>query len=139
MANARLVKNETNRFIERRKSERIKCKKYILHDTDPGDFFYRGKVCNYNQKGLYFESNVDLRPEDEITILVKKNSDDLIHIFDVKIIWYKELNYSAFDVGYGASINGKKDRRTGRNRRVFKFPAYIPERRSGIDRRDTDR
>ena len=99
MANARLVESEKNRFIERRKSERIKCKKYILHDTDPGDFFYRGRVCNYSKKGLYFESNVDLRPEAQITILVNKKSDDLTFILNAKIIWYKQLNDSSFDIG----------------------------------------
>jgi hypothetical protein len=139
MANARLVESEKKRFVERRQSERIKCKKFILHDTDPGDFFYRGKICNYNKRGLYFESNVDLRSGDEITILVKKNTDDLSHILDIKIVWVKELYDSKFDVGYGAAIIGKKDRRIGKDRRGFKYTAFIPERRSGIDRRDPDR
>jgi hypothetical protein len=137
MPNARLVESEKNRFIERRKSERIKCKKYILHDTDPGDFFYRGRVCNYSKRGLYFESNVDLLPKDKITILVNRNSDELTYILDVKIEWCKELNDSKFDVGYGASVTGKRERRTGKDRRVFKYTDYIPERRSGVDRRDT--
>ena len=78
------VEGEMDRFNERRKSERFKCKKYILHNTDPGDFFYRGMVCDYSKKGLYFESNFDLLPEDEITILIKKNSNDLNYILDVK-------------------------------------------------------
>ena len=137
MADARLVESETNRFIDRRKSERIKCKKYILHDTDPGDFFYRGKVCNYSKRGLYFESNVDLLPEDKITIMVYKNSDDLTYILNVKIIWVKELYDSKFDIGYGATIIREIDRRTGKDRRVFKYTDYIPERRSGLDRRGT--
>jgi hypothetical protein len=111
MAYAGHVESETNRFIDRRKSERIKCKKYILHDMDPGDFFYRGKVCNYSKRGLYFESNVDLLPEDKISILVNKNSDDLSYILNVKIIWVNELYDSKFDVGYGASIIRKIDRR----------------------------
>ena len=135
MADAGHVESETNRFIDRRKSERIKCKKFILHDTDPSDFFYRGKVCNYSKRGLYFESNVDLLPEDKISILVNKNSDDLSYILDVKIIWVNELYDSKFDVGYGASIIRKIDRRTGIERRFFKYTDYIPERRSGIDRR----
>ena len=137
MAYVRLVESEKNRFIERRKSERNKCKKYILHDTDPGDFFYRGRVCNYSKKGLYFESNVDLRPEAQITILVNKPSDNLTYILNAKIKWYKELNDSSFDVGYGASIIGKVDRRKCKDRRVFKYTDYVPERRSGIDRRGT--
>ena len=136
MANERYVKNETNPYIERRKSERIRCKKNILHDTDPGDFFYRGMVCNYSKRGLYFESNIDLLPENEITILVNKNSDELTYMLDVKIKWCKELNDSKFDIGYGASVIGKRERRTGKDRRAFKYTDYIPERRSGLDRRD---
>ncbi len=137
METVKNVEGDTNRFIERRKGERIKCKKFILHDTNPSDFFYRGKVCNYSKGGLYFESNVDLRPEDEITILVNKNTDDLTYILNAKIRWYKELNDSSYDVGYGASIIGKIDRRTRKERRIFKYTAYTPERRSGIDRRGT--
>ena len=135
MTNLRIVERETNRLIERRKSERFNCKKYILHNTDHGDFFYRGQVRNYSKKGLYFVSNFDLLPEDKITILVKKHSNDLTNMLDVKIIWVKELNDLKFDVGYGASIIGKRNRRTGKDRRVYKYADYVPERRSGVDRR----
>ncbi len=111
METVKNVERELDRFNERRKSERIKCKKSILHNTHPGDFFYRGMVCDYSKKGLYFESNFDLLPEDEITILIKKNSNDLHYILDVKIRWYKELKESSFDIGYGASL--KKCRELG--------------------------
>ena len=90
--------------FEHRRSERFKCKKDILHNTDPGDFFYRGKVCNYSKRGLYFESNVDLLPEDEISILVKKGSNDVTYLLNVKIIWSKELQGASFDLSYGASL-----------------------------------
>ena len=138
METVKHIEGDTNRFIERRKCERIKCKKYILHDTDPSDFFFRGEVRNYSKNGLYFASNYDLLPEDEITILVKKNTNDLTYMLYVKIIWVKEINDSKFDLGYGASINSKIDRRTGKNRRVFSYTDYIPERRSGLDRRNDD-
>ena len=138
METEKRVDGEMDCIIERRKSERIKCKKYILHDTDPGDYFYRGMVSNYSKKGLYFESNVDLLPENEITILVNKNSDDSTYILSVKILWYKELDGSSYDVGYGAIIDGKIDRRTRKDRRAFKYTDYIPERRSGLDRRNSD-
>ena len=75
----------------------------------PVIFFYRGKVCNYSKRGLYFESNVDLLPEDEISILVKKDTNDVTYMLNVKIIWSKELQGVSFDVGYGAFL---KERRT---------------------------
>ena len=136
MKTVKRVDGEMDRSIERRKSERIKCNKFILHDTNPGDFFYRGKVRNYSKQGLYIQSNVDLLPEDEITILAKKNSDDLTYVLNVKIKWVKELKDPKFDLGYGTSIIGNIEKRTGKDRRVFKYTEYIPERRSGLDRRN---
>jgi hypothetical protein len=97
--------------FERRKSQRFKCNKDILHNTDPSDFFYRGKVCNYSEKGLYFESNVDLLPGDKVSILVKRVSNDVTHLLDVKIIWSKHLQGESFDLAYGASL--KKRRKIG--------------------------
>ena len=35
---------------------------------------------------------------------------------------------------YG-SLEAHRDRRSGKDRRKFKYTAYFPERRSGIDRR----
>ena len=96
---------------DRRESERVKCKKDILHNTDPGNFFYRGKVYNYSKKGLYFESNVDLLPDDEVSILVKKRSNDVTYMLDVKVIWCRELKDSPYDTGYGAYF--KKRRKIG--------------------------
>ncbi len=37
---------------------------------------------------------------------------------------------------YG-SLEANRNRRTGKDRRIFKYTAYIPERRSGRDRRDS--
>ena len=94
--------------IERRGSERFKCKKDILHNTNPGNFFYRGKVFNYSKRGLYFESNVDLLPEDKISILVKKKFNDVTYLLNVKIIWSKELQGSSFDLAYGALLEERR-------------------------------
>ena len=94
--------------FDRRESERVKCKKDILHNTRPGNFFYRSKVYNYSKKGLYFESNVDLLPDDEVSILVKKRSNDVTYMLDVKVIWCKELKEASFDLGYGAYLKERR-------------------------------
>jgi hypothetical protein len=94
--------------IERRGSERFKYKKDILHNTNPGNFFYRGKVYNYSKRGLYFESNVDLLPEDKISILVKKKFNDVTYLLNVKIIWSKELQGASFDLAYGALLEERR-------------------------------
>ena len=94
-------------LIDRRKSERVKCKKDVLHSTEPADFFYKGRVCNYSKKGLYFESDTDLLPEDEISILVKKGAVGETHVLDIQIVWCKELQTSSFGLGYGAILKGR--------------------------------
>jgi hypothetical protein len=81
-------------LIDSRKSERVKCKMDILHNTPPADFFYNGQLRNYSKKGLYFESNEHLLPKNEISILLKKSASGKIHVLDVKIIWCKELQDS---------------------------------------------
>jgi hypothetical protein len=95
-------------LIDRRKGERFKCKRDVLHSTDSGDFFYKGKVCNYSKRGLYFESNIDLLQGHEVSILVKKHYSDITHIFDVKIIWCKDLQDSSFEMGYGTTLLRKR-------------------------------
>ncbi len=82
--------------------------KDVLHNTKPADFFYKGQVCNYSKKGLYFESNMDLLPEDEISILVKRGAVGETHILDIQIVWYKELQDSSFNLGYGAMLRGRR-------------------------------
>ena len=95
--------------IERRGSERFKYKRDALHNTDSADLFYRGEVCNYSKRGLYFESNVDLLPGGKISILVEKQSADGTYLVDVKIVWRKELQGSSFDFGYGATLQERRD------------------------------
>ena len=82
-------------------------KDYILHSTNPPDFYYRGRIYNYSKTGLYFESNVDLLPGDEVCILEKEDpfSENGAHFaLKVKIVWCKQLEESSFDLGYGAGL-----------------------------------
>lgn len=97
-----------NSLRNRRADERFDCEKSILHNTKPADFFRKGAVFNYSKKGLYFESSGDLQKKDEISILVKRRAHGKIDVFDVKIMWRKELQGSSFDVGYGATLQRKR-------------------------------
>jgi hypothetical protein len=92
------------RLIERRGSERTRCNYDILHNTAPVDFFYKGRVLDYSGVGLYFESNEDMLPGDEISILIRNTTNNEAYYLDVKIQWYKELQGSKFKLGYGASL-----------------------------------
>ncbi|UCF90740.1 MAG: PilZ domain-containing protein [Desulfobacterales bacterium] len=57
--------------VERRKSVRIKYKSEVLHSTNPPDFLYKGTMYNFSEGGLYFESQEDLLPGDEISISIR--------------------------------------------------------------------
>ncbi len=95
--------------IERRGYGRFKCKRAALHNTDADDLFFRGEVCNYSKRGLYFESSVDLQRGENISILVEKQSTEGTQLVDVKIVWRKELQGSSFDRGYGATLQERRD------------------------------
>jgi Tfp pilus assembly protein PilZ len=97
------------KIVERRKNGRFKCNKAALHNTDADDLFFRGEVCNYSKRGLYFESNVDLQQGDNISILIEKQSNEGTQLVDVKIVWCKELEGSSFDRGYGATLQERRD------------------------------
>jgi len=96
-------------YLDRRRSERFKYKRDVLHNTDSADLFYSGEVCNYSTWGLYFESNVDLLPGDKISVLVGKQSADGTDLVDVKIVWGKELQGSSFGFGYGATLQKRRN------------------------------
>ena len=97
-----------HKSTERRRGERIKYKSVILHSTSPPDFFYSGTMYNFSTGGLYFESNEDLLQGHEISIVIKKSPHQFIkkshQYFDVKIIWYRELQNSSYQIGYGAEL-----------------------------------
>ena len=97
------------KVVERREYGRFKCNRAALHNTDADDLFFRGEVCNYSKRGLYFESNVDLQPGDNISILIEKQSAEGTQLVDVKIVWCKELRGSSFDHGYGATLQERRD------------------------------
>ncbi len=97
-----------HKSTERRKSERIKYKSALLHNTSPPDFFYSGTMYNFSKRGLYFESNEDLLQGDEISISIKEPPAQFLEktdqYFDVKIMWCQDLQGSSYQVGYGAKL-----------------------------------
>ena len=106
---ANLKDGKMDKLSERRENARLKCKSDALHNTNSADLFFRGEVCNYSKRGLYLESNVDLKAGDNISILVQKQSKEETHLIDVKIVWCKELRDSSFRRGYGACLQERRD------------------------------
>jgi hypothetical protein len=107
MQTVNVEKGAGGKLIERREYDRLKCKRSALHNTDSDDLFFRGEVCDYSKRGLYFESNVDLQSGDNISILVEKQSAEGTQLVDVKIVWRKELRGLSF--GYGATLQKRRD------------------------------
>ena len=90
------------------REQRYKCHVDILHDIVIPDIHYDGIIHNLSSGGIYFESNEQILPDDEISITVRRLNKEEI-TFDVYIIWRKELVNSSFRFGYGAkSINPKE-------------------------------
>ena len=67
-----------------------------------------GKLYNFSQQGLYFESNHNFLPLEEIfvEIIDQDRSSDTEQelLFDVEIIWRKKLIDAPFRYGYGAKF-----------------------------------
>jgi hypothetical protein len=105
----RLDENKIDDFVDRRENERIKCRMDALHNTQYSDLFFMAEVCNYSKNGLYFESNVDLQPGDNISLLVEKQLTEGTSLMDVKVVWRKKITGSSFELGYGALLQPKRD------------------------------
>ena len=93
---------------DRRKNPRIRYQSPILHNTNPPDFFYRGTMYNFSLGGLYFESNEVLLEGDEISVSIKQPPRQLAKAAEqylvVRIMWSRQLEDSAYQIGYGAKL-----------------------------------
>ena len=71
-------------------------------------FFYKGTMYDFSKKGLYFESNEYLLQGHEISVSINKPPQRFAiksrQNFSVKIMWYRELQGSSYQSGYGAKI-----------------------------------
>jgi Tfp pilus assembly protein PilZ len=95
--------------IERRKHKRYQYEAVISHDILSQEATPAGKIYNFSNSGLYFESNQAFYTGEEIFVEIidhPRSSDiGLELLFDVEIVWRKELQGSVFKQGYGAKIN----------------------------------
>ena len=103
---------------ERRKYKRHQYEAFISHDILSQDVMPAGKVYNFSEYGLYFESNQTFFPMEEIIIKSIPNplttDSDMELIFEVEIIWHiKKPQDAPFRHGYGAKF--KISDKTGKN------------------------
>jgi Tfp pilus assembly protein PilZ len=92
---------------DRRKNKRYHFETIILHDTLLPDIFYDAKMYDIGKGGVYFESDQNLYPGEEIYIGLKGSpySENTEKYFsNVRIKWRKDLADSSFKFGYGAEF-----------------------------------
>ena len=93
---------------ERRKHKRHQYEAFISHDILSPEVKPAGKMYNFSQQGLCFESNHNFLPLEEVfvEIIDHVRPSDTEHelLFDVEIIWRKELIDAPFRYVYGAKL-----------------------------------
>jgi Tfp pilus assembly protein PilZ len=93
---------------ERRRDKRFKFEADISHNILSLKIIHAGKLYNFSESGLYFESNQSLYVGEEINIWVENqpqlSEDDEQLFLGAKIIWHKELQDSPYQYGYGAKL-----------------------------------
>lgn len=93
---------------ERRKHQRHQYEAFISHDILSPEVKPAGKIYNFSQQGLYFESNHNFLPLEEIFVEIidhaRSSDTEQELLFDVEIIWRKKLPDAPFRYGYGAKF-----------------------------------
>ena len=92
---------------DQRGDKRFKYEAAIWHENILPGRFYRAKICNISQTGLYFESDQTLYQGEKIYI-GNKNPDAAKNMANdcagVQIRWRKDLENSTYRYGYGAKF-----------------------------------
>lgn len=93
---------------EKRKHRRHQYEAFISHDILSPEVKPAGKIYNFSQQGLYFESNHNFLPMEEIFVEIidhdRSSDTEQELLFDVEIIWRKKLPDAPFRYGYGAKF-----------------------------------
>ncbi len=90
-----------------RGDKRFKYEAAIWHENILPGRFYKAKICNISQSGLYFESDQTLYQGEKIYIGSKSpesSRDSSENCASVGIMWRKDLQDSSFRFGYGAKF-----------------------------------
>ena len=92
---------------DQREDKRFKYEAAIWHENILPGRFYRAKICNISQSGVYFESDQTLYQGEKIYI-GRKNPDAADNMADdcagVQIRWRKDLVDASYRYGYGAEF-----------------------------------
>jgi Tfp pilus assembly protein PilZ len=98
---------------ERRRHKRFNYEALISHDVSTNDIIQTGKLFNFSKGGLYFESDQNIKAGEDIFVGLVVHADspgkDTQILFEVKILWHRELEDSTFHYGYGGQFLSSYD------------------------------
>src|SRR5512136_206580 len=98
----------TKKNLERRQSARLPYISQIKVKALDSGVFVRGRMFNYNDKGIYFETDILLSPGTEIFIVIEdspfRQSASEHDFYHALIKHCKELDDSHFRYGCGAQL-----------------------------------
>jgi hypothetical protein len=114
---------QTVENLEKRNSARIdQTSSAQIKDLQSGKI-HKVKVFNYSKEGVYFESDIDLKPGSRIYIGIQNSPygslPDVLEYYRAKIMWQKKLKRSFFRFGYGVkfiSLDKKQDLKNDRKK-----------------------
>ena len=115
---------------EKRKHKRHQYEAFISHDILSQEETPAGKIYNFSESGLYFESNDTFYPMEEIFVEIidhpQSSDTDFELLFDVEIIWRKKLQDASFPYGYGAKFKfSNADFEKKINITTFEKPRFV--------------
>lgn len=126
---------------ERRRHKRFKYEALISHDVSINDIIHSGKMFDFSKGGLYFESDQTIYPGESIFVALAIDADspgkDTQLLFDVKILWAKELKDSFRAYGYGGKFLSTYDlfAETGQTKEIEKNASVSDDFRDENDSR----
>lgn len=98
-------------FYERRNDARKLHKAPVLVQELDDVYIYNARMVNFNFKGIYFESDVELEVGKQIIIGIEDSiyispyaSIDSPNFYHAIIMWRKDLTGGTFNFGYGAKF-----------------------------------
>jgi Tfp pilus assembly protein PilZ len=93
---------------ERRGDQRFRYEALVSLDVPPKNDTHTGKMFNFCKGGLYFESDQSLYPGQDILVGLEIHPDapgkNTQLVFEVKILWHKQLGDSPFRYGFGGKF-----------------------------------
>jgi Tfp pilus assembly protein PilZ len=94
--------------IQRRKHRWIHFEAFISHDILSDEVVHTDKMFNFSKDGLYFESDQNIEPGDDIYIGIgyppHRSSDNIQLLFGVEVVWRKDLKNSPYHYGFGTKF-----------------------------------